>query len=523
MIRRLFALLLLSTACATAPIPNNSVASGQAAPSKPSSQSSLSAEEYSKWKDYLLQQPEIDHRLRKAEDREQALSEEIKILRVLLRRHRRLCSDQERAEIRRDARDAAVFSSYRREILKPRVQAGLEEAREIFKNHASNYRHSRGVFALEIFLWAPEDLPELRLEKSQLIHRLAETCQSVEDFRDAARKYSDATSAFRGGAIGTIEENQVSGPVRDTLFFDKTGLSELLEAPQGFYLFFITRLIPAKTSGFEDVADRIIASLKVRRLNALAEKDQKKLEAQMVIHEAPGDPLLEIGSETFSAEDLLLTHPNREQIRRRGLALLETRILASRGIEPAPIDPMALDWRISRIIFRRLLEKKLEDPSWPPDEMEGPRPTFRSVERWSFDLLSLDKADRPKLLYQVFRVLYETGDEASLESIRTELEKCCGLKGEIRHFEKVLPSDVAGLGPEIHTTLKGLKPGESSHPLQPSRTHRLVIVRMLAKTEDPEAAVAARTRADQARRRKLGHEKLREELLAEVRAPLVIG
>ncbi len=154
----------------------------------------LTTREEGEWRAALSDNPEVRHHMRRATDPEEYLRQEIALRTFLIREHPLLCPSGERAEIMRNAKDAAISRTYRKELLSKGVHVTGDDARKIFEEHRQGWKHSPAVTASEIFLWAPTDLPRLRAQKEALITKLHDRCTTLESFQEAARKYSEATA-----------------------------------------------------------------------------------------------------------------------------------------------------------------------------------------------------------------------------------------------------------------------------------------------------------------------------------------
>lgn len=482
----------------------------------------LSASDLERWTTFLSGRKDFRRQLRQAEDERLEILRAAAVTRIVLADYGELVRAEEQQSLQRDAADRAARRTYLRNVVGPQVVVEESEARNIFSTYGEGFRKARGVRAREIFLWAPADLEELRASRLARLKKIRETATTVEAFEEAAREYSDATGAYRGGSIGTVLEDRVQGNLRDVLFSVSQGLTEIAESQYGLYLFYVTRTSPAKENTFEDVAEGIYSRLRRQKLESLIESDAASLREQHGFAVLCGDaqstgdqPVLRIDGREYTARelDLEVVQPNR--IESRGMATLYRNELRRRGIKPDPSgEDLAYQWELSRRILHRLVSRQLaaeDQHDTPPYDVRDPEV---AVERWTFDLLTVNHATDPEIWFAVFRALHELPGDASLDDLRRRLEQRYGLEANIRSFDNVLAPSAAGLGPEIHTTIKRrLAAGEMSKPLHLGDRNQVVVIALHGKTVDIEAT---RARVNRARDKKTSlavQERLERELL----------
>jgi parvulin-like peptidyl-prolyl isomerase len=482
----------------------------------------LNASDLEQWSTFLSGRKDFRRQLRQAEDERIEIVRAAALTRIVLADYGELARAEEKQSLRRDTEDQAARRTYLREVLGPQIVVEESEARKIFSTYGEGFRKARGVRAREIFLWAPADLEELRASQLARLKKIRETATTVEVFEEAAREYSDATSAYRGGSIGTVLEDRVQGNLRDVLFGVSQGLTEIAESQHGLYLFYVTRTSPAKENIFEDVAEGIYSRLRRQKLESLITYDAASLRDQHGFAVLGGDaqstgdrPVLRIDGREYTARelDLEVVQPNR--IESRGMAMLYRNELRRRGIAPDPSgEDLAYQWELSRRILRRLVSHQLAAEDRHDTPVYNVRDPEVAVERWTFDLLTVDHATDPEIFFAVFRALHALPGDASLDDLRRRLERRYGLEANIRSFDNVLAPSAAGLGPEIHTTIKRrLAVGERSKPLHLGDRNQVVVIALHGKTVDIEAT---RARINRARDRQTSLEvleRLEKELL----------
>jgi hypothetical protein len=482
----------------------------------------LTASELEEWSVFLEQRRDFRGRLRNAENRQEEIARTAAVTNILLRDHPDLISDEERRRLWRRMAGPENRRAYVRQVLGPQIVVDEAEVREIFDSHRENYRKARGVKALEIFLWAPEDLKDLRAERRALLDRIRSTTDTPEAFRQAALAHSDATSAYRGGSIGTLLEDQVGGDLRQALFTTIDDLTEIVQSPDGLFLFWIVRRVPAKENRFEDVAAGIEAKLRKQKLQTLITTDSEALRTRhaltVVDNSEPPDPdapVLHIDGRFFTLRDLDLDTWERTAVERRGMAILYGEALQQRGIEIDRPDAFEFDWLVSRRILNRLVAQAHDVEALSTEAAsEQAVMTPSKHERWTFDLLRVEDVDSPEALFAVFRARREVGKSADLTMLQEVLKNRYGLHATITSFDDVPASSVGGRGPEIHTTLKNrLSDGEMSKPMHLADRHQVVVIVLEKRRVDEEAGIAAFESAGKRRSRRDFEDRIVGQLL----------
>ncbi len=542
----------------------------------------LTQSELGTWSDFLKKRRDFRLTLRRAESPREEIARTAAVTAILLQDYPDLVSDEERRRLWRGMADHETRRTYVREVLGPQIVVDEAGVREIFETHRENYRKARGVKALEIFLWAPENLEDLRDEKILLLENIRTTTTTPEAFRQAAQAHSDATSSFRGGSIGTVLEDQIGGALRQALFTttdgltrtshqcstatadaqrpaalshlgvlnglsstpprpsdrklhraqhldalatktgEKCGLTDIVQSPDGLFLFWVVRRVPAKENDFEDVASGIEAKLRKQKMQILITADSQTLRTRhafTVIDPSeptdPDAPVLRIDDRLFTLRDLDLDIWDRRAVDRRGMAILYREALQERVIAIDQPDHFEVDWLLSRRILSLLIAQAPEVGA-PPVEAGAEQPEMMpsKVERWTFDLLTVEGISSPEALFAVFRAQYEIGETADLKMLQEALENGYGLKATIEPFDDVPASSVGGLGPEIHTTIKKrLSEGEMSKPMHLSDRHQVVVIVLKQKRLDEQAGLAATESSAKRRSHKDCEDRISDQLL----------
>lgn len=427
---------------------------------------------------------------------ERYLLEEIALIDIALADGGRLVGAAERADLWWMTLGRRLRATYLREVVAPMVEVTDADARRIYDRYRANYQKPDAVAVLEIFRWAPVDLPELRREAERQLDELASTITSPEDFKRAARAVSDATSALEGGSVGAIYRDSVDERLARALFGGGLGMTEVVATEHGLYLFWVARRLPAIDNSFGDVRERIERRLRRQRVERLTEIDRERLiERYDVVLRPQNGIAFTVAGEPYGLPELGLG-PEREGdddsqvLVERATTVLYGLELERLGLCP-PEDPV-LEYRfaLAETAFNLLVDRAWRELKLRPT----PGPTSKSahapeIERWSFDMLTVD--GHPEAYFELLRIRHELGGRAGLEEVRDRLLASTGIEADLESFADVLAPEVSPLGPEIHQTLKlRLAPGELSRPLAVGG--RLVMLELAERRLDDEASQAAR-------------------------------
>jgi len=481
--------------------------------------SAVTAADLDRWRPLLEERRDLrPHRFADQAARERRFVEEVALARVLLAHHAALlpAAEVDRMWVEQCAR--AVDDAYRGEVLAVRVAVDLEDARAVWAANRGASAGGEAAGVHEIFLWAPKDLPELRRERQQLLAELRSQVGSLEDFKRLASLHSDATSSIAGGSLGTIERAGVSPDLARVLFAGRTGSSEVVGTADGLYLFYVSRLIPARGERFEEVADRILERLRRDQLRALEAGELEALPARRdlelrspdqvradgIAYRLAGD---EVGLDRLAVDPSALDDAElARRIARAAATDLRRRELERLGLCPADDQIERLEHAVAQRLLELLVRREWAARDHGPFLAAAraslaiePRP-----ERWSFDLLLVDAAARPRLIFDLFRLRHELGEGGSLAALSSRLRAELGVAGELVEVRDRPVGELAGLGPEIFNTLRATDaPGPISKPLELRSEGQIAMVQMRDRRLD-EAAAAAELGAaveNEARRR----------------------
>ncbi len=456
-------------------------------------------------------------------DRDADVARAVAIIEAVATRHRDLIPPERVDSLTASVHFAEIDRSYRRVVLDPLSAVSEREARAYFDAHREGFRRPAGAKLREIFLWAPEDLTDLRAARLVLLGEIQKNARDEEAFSAAAERHSDATSYQNGGRIGTLMADQVTGRLQAIIFGDGTGPTEIISTPEGHYLFFVVSRVPARERSFDDVAGRITMRLRLQALETARNRDDERLAECYSINLDPKEGLFSVAGRIYTLatarlnSDLEVSRIDNTS-RRRAFAIARETELKTMEIEVAtPPDRLAM--ALYESIYPALLKARLEAAAPKPvtgDTMaQHPKPP-RSIQRWDFEMLTLPDDGGQDTLFALLRARHDLRNRVATEKLQAMLKERYGLTAEVVHRTGLLAPDAAAMGPEIYRTLKHhLEIGEFSRPLHLEESHRFVVLHLTGRTLDAKAGVEERALRVRSRSRKPIRAELETELVGD--------
>jgi hypothetical protein len=451
----------------------------------------------------------------------------ISVVKATVALHGDLLSADQRFAIESTQRFAEVDRVYSELILQPMLSSSREDARQVFDSHRDRYRRSEAATLLEIYLWAPEDLPEIREKQLARLNDIRTAALDQDTFSDLAEEHSDAPSHQNGGRIGSIRADQVDTALRGILFTGQLGPTEIVSNEHGHYLFWVVDYLPASERTFDEVANRILTRLRNAELETLRRLDRDRLVADRSVElgiRPTGDgeaTVFTIDGRCYTAARAGLP-PNLDDklpaaAERRAFQIARDNVLRDRGVE-VQASPERVQMAVFRAVYPQLVESTIREQS--STRTDPPAPAFnskppRAVPKWDFELLLVADDSGDHMLSRLLRARHELGDQEPLEAYRDALLESDESTMEIVRFDGTLAYDAAALGPEIYRTLKHhLGVGRVSRPLHLPERGRFAIVRLIRVATDLEAGRLERQERQRRRARRAARAELERRILS---------
>ena len=118
------------------------------------------------------------------------------------------------------------------------INFSKEEIQKYYDEHKAEFVRPEQVYLLEMFVSTegkPEaEIPKLEEKAKTLLDRVK---NRGEDFAELAKRYSDGSTAQRGGELGVFERGQLSKELEDVAFAMNRGdVSEIIRTKTGFLI-----------------------------------------------------------------------------------------------------------------------------------------------------------------------------------------------------------------------------------------------------------------------------------------------
>ena len=166
--------------------------------------------------------------------------------------------------------------------VKGQVKVTEDEARQYYTQHLSDYRISDRVKVAHILFKtagkAPAETAAIEKKARDVLNQI----KGGGNFADLAKKYSEDTSASKGGELDWVVRGQTVKEFEDTAFSMKPGqVSDLVKTVYGIHILKLEDKQTAHLQSFGEVKGSILAELEKQRVADAQEKLADDLESQL--------------------------------------------------------------------------------------------------------------------------------------------------------------------------------------------------------------------------------------------------
>ncbi|MCI5064288.1 peptidylprolyl isomerase [bacterium] len=124
-------------------------------------------------------------------------------------------------------------------IMREGITVGENEIDSYIEEHPEFQNDGAKIKIRQILLEKKSNEEEVARKK---LNELRADISTLEEFQEAASRYSEGPEAAEGGALGVFSEEELSGEIFDALFqLPEDSLSEVIETGRGYHLFFIEK------------------------------------------------------------------------------------------------------------------------------------------------------------------------------------------------------------------------------------------------------------------------------------------
>lgn len=168
----------------------------------------------------------------------------------------------------KDLIESLLVEKYKRDRVKDVVITD-EEIKEYYQSHKKDFLVPERVRVSQILV-----------KSSDLAVKLQEKLKGAteEEFRQAAKEYSEAPDAYKGGLMGVFKPGDLPYDMEKVIFALEEGkVSRVFESPYGYHIFRLDRKYPPALMEVDEAAPRIRNILREKKVKDIIEKEVEDL------------------------------------------------------------------------------------------------------------------------------------------------------------------------------------------------------------------------------------------------------
>ncbi len=144
-----------------------------------------------------------------------------------------------------------------------------DEAKKVYQNNIRLYSEPERVKLQGILVRIDPKAPKADQAKAKnKVKAVLDALSKGQAFSDVAKKFSDDPTASKGGDMGWVRRDMLPKPLEDAVFALKPGTytKKPVKGPMGLYIFKVLEKKAKKVRTFNEVKDRIMSSLRNRKV-----------------------------------------------------------------------------------------------------------------------------------------------------------------------------------------------------------------------------------------------------------------
>ncbi len=166
--------------------------------------------------------------------------------------------------------ESLLVDKYKRELVKD-LTISEEEIKQYYQENKKDFLVPERVKVSQILV-----------KSSDLAVKLKEKLQraSEEEFRQAARDYSQAPDAYKGGLMGVFKPGELPYDMEKVIFSLEEGkISAIFQSAYGFHLFRLDKRYPPTLLELDEARARIRNLLREKKVKSIVAKEIEELKA----------------------------------------------------------------------------------------------------------------------------------------------------------------------------------------------------------------------------------------------------
>ncbi|MBC7363363.1 MAG: peptidyl-prolyl cis-trans isomerase [Candidatus Aminicenantes bacterium] len=164
--------------------------------------------------------------------------------------------------------ESLLVEKYKRERVKDLVVTD-EEVKNYYQEHKKDFLVTERVRVSQILV-----------KSSDLAIKLREKLKNAteEEFHQAAKDYSEAPDAYKGGVMGLFKPGDLPYDMEKVIFALEEGkVSQVFESPYGYHIFRLDKKLPPALMELEEAAPRIRNLLRAKKVKEIIDKEVEDL------------------------------------------------------------------------------------------------------------------------------------------------------------------------------------------------------------------------------------------------------
>jgi peptidyl-prolyl cis-trans isomerase D len=180
--------------------------------------------------------------------------------------------DKHRESYRLPAKRNILYVRFRPQDYINEVQPTDEEIEDFYRLHEEDYKEPEKVRARHILFRIP---PKAKISDIQAIQKRADMVLDLarkgEDFAELAKKYSQDSTASKGGELGYFTRQDMVKPFSDAAFSLKKGeISDLVRTRFGLHIIKVEDIKPESIKPLAEVKEKVIQGVKQEQAREIA-------------------------------------------------------------------------------------------------------------------------------------------------------------------------------------------------------------------------------------------------------------